>query len=174
MFDHLASSASPSTATHWIVGAGVIALAVVAVPSFGIPVALAAASYGVVKMTNPRKILRGHRLSREQQHRAGLILGAIVLTVGIIYSAADYSLQLAHGLEHKLHHAIGAAYAQGEIRVGEVFTACRGIVCASATIVQPATAKTLGIARLGGFAIHDDNLFGWRQPAEHADARALR
>jgi hypothetical protein len=172
MFDQLASSASHGITAHRVVGIGVVALATLAAPSFGIPIALAAASYGIVKFSSPHKVLRGHHLSPAQQHRAGLILGATVLAVGTVYSATDFSLQLAHQLEYNLHQAISAAYAHGDIKPGEIFTACRGIICARATIIQPATPRTLGIARLGGFAVHDDTVFGWRRPMEQAEASA--
>jgi hypothetical protein len=151
--------------------AGVTALGAAAIgcPMVGVPLALGMAAYAAIRMSKPHAIVRGRTLSPRQQRRAAAIIGGGMLGIAALTGTLIYSLELANSLEHRLHHNIEAAYDQAEPQVGQVFEECKLFACARATIAQPSTPKTLGIARLNGFALHTQSLYHWRNPAAQTE-----
>lgn len=129
----------------------------------GIPLACAALAYVVTVMTGPQNILRGRTLSPGQQRRAALIVAAAMLAFAGLCSGAVYGIQLANTLEQRLRDEIDVQRTRGELTVGQSFEECAPLACARATIVQLPGRGAVGIARLGGFAMHDQKMFGWQK-----------
>ena len=153
-------------------GVTTVGLAVVGCPIIGVPLALGIAAYAAIMFSKPHRIIRGRILAPRQHRRAAAIIGGGVLGTASLAGALVHGLELANTFEHRLHHRIEAAYDHGEPRVGQVFEECQLFACARATIAQPATPGTLGIARLDGFALHYQSLYHWREAAVRPEAAA--
>jgi hypothetical protein len=160
-------------------GAWAMMLVVVAVvagftgPAVAAPVVLALVVYVAIKLSRPDKILRGQTLSPARQRRIAALVAGATLGVAALLSGAASTLKLAATLELRLRNRIETAEVQGTVRAGSTFIECERIVCAQATILQiPTSDHILGIARLTGFALHDEALYGWRgRPAPALQTR---
>ena len=66
---------------------------------------------------------------------------------------------------HAVEDPIGEAAERGIEHVkaiaAELFEACEVVACAQARIIQLTTPHTMGIARLSGFALHDQTIYAW-------------
>lgn len=146
----------------WIIGAIALVLgAAVEFPVFGVPVAVAAATYTWVRLSKPHKVLRGRTLSPHQQRRAAVIGAAAMLGVGLLFSGTLCALHLANTLERQLQESLKAAYRSGELSPGQLVEECR-LACARAVVVETPALNTPGIAKLNGYAIHDELIYEWR------------
>jgi len=143
--------------------AAVAAAASLMLPLVGVPLALACASYGGIKLLKPHKVIRGRVLSELQHHRVAVVAGAAILGVAAGCSAIIYGLEVAGRLEHQLRVRIDIARDAGGLAVGTSFSECEEVLCAGATIVQIPADKILGVAKLSGFTLHRDTLFGWQK-----------
>lgn len=154
-----------SSATGKIVPIAVAlaAAASLKLPLIGIPLALACLAYGGIKLLKPHKIVRGRVLSELQHHRVAVVTGAAILGIAAACSTVIYGLGVAGRLEHQLRVDIDHARDRGGLQVGERFSECEEVVCATATIVQLPAERMLGVARLRGFTLHPDTLFGWHK-----------
>jgi hypothetical protein len=156
-------------ATARLVAAGKLAAIAAAaaasltVPLVGVPLALAFLAYGGIKLLAPHKVLRGRVLSELQHHRVAVVAGAAILGVAAACSTLIYGLGVAAQLEHRLRVDIDHARDLGGLQAGQTFRECEQVICASATIVQLPTNRTLGVARLEGMTLHPDTLFGWHK-----------
>jgi hypothetical protein len=132
----------------------------------GVPLACAALVYVVTVMAGPQRLLRGRLLSPAQQQRAALIVAAAMLAFTGLCSAAVYGIQLANTLEQRLRDEIDVQRTRGELTIGQSFQECAPVACAEATIVQLPSRRAVGIARLSGFAMHEQKVFGWHKSAQ--------
>jgi hypothetical protein len=169
----LAQTRASRHQTAWLLAVvGVLAaLAALAHPAAGIPAAAGVAAFAAVRLSQPDKILRGRTLSPSGRRRAAALAGLGMLALAGLLSGAAAALQAALALELRLRTQIEAAQTQGEVRLGGKFEACAPIACARATVIRLPHGHTLGLARMGGFALHDEAPFGWRGAAANA-ARA--
>jgi hypothetical protein len=151
---------------------GVVAIAGFAGPAVAIPVIPAAVVHAAIKLSKPDKILRGQVLSPARQRRIAALVAGAMLGVAALFSGAASTLKLAATLELRLRDRIETAEAQGAARAGSTFRECERMVCAQATILQIPTGHILGIARLSGFALRDEALYGWRGPLPRRPAPA--
>src|SRR5438270_4625395 len=159
-----ASILSPirSRGTAWAAASvTVIAAAVFTCPIFGIPLALGVTAYGVIKFSKPHTIVRGRILSRRQHQRAAVTVGAGILAVAALFSAGIRAVELANLLEARLCDRLEVSHRKGELAIEQTLQECEQLACARATIVQLATHSALGIAKLSGFVMHDQSLYGW-------------
>lgn len=145
----------------WLL-APVAAAAGLALPPVGIPIIAGLAVYAGITFSRPDRILRGRTLSPSRQRRIAVLAGGAMLGFAASFSGAASALKLAAALELRLRDQIEAAQDAGTARAGRTFRECERIVCAQATIIQPPTSRTLGIAKLSGFALHDEAPYGWR------------
>jgi hypothetical protein len=157
----------------WLLLFLVVVVAGFAGPAVVVPVLLAAVVYAAIKLSRPDKILRGQTLSPARQRRIAALVAGGMLGLAALFSGAASTLKLAAALELRLRDQIEAAEVQGTAHAGSTFIECERVVCAEATILQIPTADhILGIARLSGFALHDEALYGWRgRPAPAPQAR---
>jgi hypothetical protein len=149
-----------------------VAVAGVAGPAVAGPVIVAAIVYAAIKLSRPDKILRGQTLSPARQRRLAALAAGVMLGIAALFSGTASALKLAASLEARLRDRIEIADVQGATRAGSTFRECEQLVCAEATIFQIPTDHTLGIARLSGFALHDEAAYGWRGVAAHRPAPA--
>jgi len=154
--------------------AGVTAIIAAALtyPIMGVPVALGACMYASVKLCKPNMIVRGRSLSPPQHQRAAVMMGAGILVIAASIGLALYGLKLANTLEQRLCWEVEAAYERGALKAGKIFEECQQLVCAQATVVQPATRSRLGIVRLSGFAVHNQSVYGWHNPVRPIETAA--
>lgn len=145
----------------WIAGLSATAGVGFGFPLAGVPLALGLAAYAAIASCRPDRILRGRRLSPWQQRRAAVLTGGLILLGSTAFSSAIYGVALAGRLEHRLQQDAALGYRRGGLRLGQVFEACEVLVCARARIIQLTTPRTLGIARLSGFALHDQTIYAW-------------
>jgi hypothetical protein len=146
----------------WI--AGGIALVLVAaleLPIFGVPLAVAVATYTSIRLSKPYAVLRGRTLSASQQQRAALIGAAALLGLGGVFSWTVYGFRLANILEHRLQDSLRDAQSRGELRPGQLFEEC-DLVCAQAIVIEIPAYNSPGIAKLNGYALHDRLIYQWR------------
>jgi len=129
----------------------------------GVPLALGVAGYLTISLSKPNRIVRGRSLSVTQHRRAALIVGSVVFGIAALFSATLAGFDLSAKLEAELYDSIEIAAADGSLRLGATLAQCDGFACARATIVKLATFRTLGLAQLHGFAMHDVRAYGWRQ-----------
>ena len=146
----------------WMAGAGAV-FASVELPRVGIPLVLAWATYGWMRLLKPYMIVRGRTLSRLQQQHAAGITAAAVLAIAIACSSVVYGLDVAGSLEQQLHDRIEHS-SRTSVHSGDTFRECEVFVCAGATIVQAPAGKMLGVAKLSGFTLHYTALYGWQNP----------
>jgi hypothetical protein len=161
-FANTRSLAPVAAVTVLVVTAGLGA----AWPEIGAPVAFAAAGYAVISLMSPGRIVRGRNLSPSQQHRAALAVAAMLLLVAGLASTAVHGLRLANTLEQRLRDEIDVVRTRGALRLGQNFEECAQLLCARARIVQLPSRRAVGIARLSGFARHDERVFGWRKSGQ--------
>ncbi len=157
--------------TLWLLIAAAAAIAAatgLASPPIGIPMIVGIAAYAGIAVSRPDKILRGQTLSPSRQRRAAAIAGLGMLALTASFSGAASALRLAALLELRLRDQIETALASGTAQPGRTFRECERVVCAQATIIQLPTGHTLGIARLSGFALHDETPYGWRSATARA------
>lgn len=148
----------------WIAGLSATAGAGFGFPLAGVPLALGLAAYAAIRACRPDRILRGRRLSSWQHHRAAVLTGGLILVGSATFNLTIYGIALAGRLEHRLQQDAALGYRRGELRLGQVFEACEAVACARARIIQLTTPRTLGIARLSGFALHDQTIYAWPGP----------
>ncbi|HJU15189.1 MAG TPA: hypothetical protein VJ770_01855 [Stellaceae bacterium] len=158
----------------WLAGLSATAGVGYGFPLAGIPLALGLAAYAAIRSCRPDHVLRGRWLSPFQHHRAAVVGGGLILLGSALFSLTIYSLTLAGRLEHRLQQDAALGFQRGELKVGQAFEACEGLACAQARIIQLATARTLGIARLSGFAMHDQTIYAWPSPTRAALSRILQ
>jgi hypothetical protein len=170
---HLAPNRISRHQTLWTLAAvAAAAAASLGRPLIGAPLTVGVIVYSLIRLSKPDKILRGQILSPLQHRRAAAIIGGVMLAVASLYSGALAGLELAASHEHRLHEQIEAALGAGAMRVGETFEACERFLCTRATVTQLATKNTLGLAKLSGFAMHDETAFGWRNSTARTSNRA--
>ena len=145
----------------WIAGLSATAGMGFGCPLAGVPLALGLAAYAVIRSCRSDRILRGRRLSPRQHQRAAVLAGWLILAGSAAFSLTIYGVALAGRLEYRLQQDAALGYRQGELRLGQVLEACEAVACAQAQIVQLSTPRTLGIARLSGFALHDQTIYAW-------------
>ena len=145
------------------------AAASLVLPLVGIPLAFGLAGYLTISLSKPDKVVRGRTLSMAQHRRAAFIVGGAVFAIATLCSATLAGLDLAAGLEAQLYDRIETGAGAGALQLGETLQVCRGLACARATVVRLATSKTLGLAELHGFTVHDLRIFGWRRPIARAE-----
>ncbi len=148
----------------WAAGLSATAGVGVGFPPAGIPLALGLAAYAAIRACRPDRILRGRRLSPFQHHRAAVLAGGLILACSAPFSLTIYGIAFAGRLEHRLQQDATFGYRHGELKLGQVFEACAALACARARIIQLTTARTLGIARLSGFVLHDEIVYAWPSP----------
>lgn len=149
----------------WIAGLSATAGAGFGCPLAGVPLVLGLAAYAAIRSCRPDRILRGRRLPPWRQRRAAALMGLLILTGSAAFSVTIYGVALAGRLEGRLQQDAALGYRRGELRLGEALKACEALVCARARIIQMATPHTLGIARLSGFALHDQTIYAWPGPS---------
>jgi hypothetical protein len=149
--------------------AAIAAAASLALPPVGVPLALGVAGYLTICFSKPNKVLRGCTLSAAQHRRTAIVAGSAVFGVAALFSATLAGVDLAARLESQLCSRIEIAVGAGTLKLGETLQQCEKFTCARATIVRLATYRTLGIAKLGGFAMHDVRAYGWRQPTARSN-----
>jgi hypothetical protein len=140
-----------------------VAVASLVLPLVGIPLALACLAYAGIKRLAPHRVIRGRVLSELQQHRVAIIAGAAILGVAAGCSTVIFGLGVAGRLEHQLRVDIDHARDVGDLKASATFRECEEVMCATATIVQLPTNRTLGVAKLSGMTLHPDTLFGWHK-----------
>jgi hypothetical protein len=140
-----------------------VAAAGVASPLLGVPLALGVAGYLTISLSKPNSIVRGRSLSVTQHRRTAIIVGSVVFGIAALLSTTLAGFDLAARLEAQLYERIEIAAGDGSLKLGETLAQCDGFACARATIVKLATSRTLGLAQLHGFAMHDARAYGWRQ-----------
>lgn len=145
----------------WIAGLSATAGVGFGCPLAGVPLALGLAAYAAISSCRPDRVLRGRRLLPGQQRRAALVMGGLILFGSALFSLTLYGIALADRLEHRLQQDAAVDYRRGELRLGQVFEACEVAACAQARIIQLTTPHTMGIARLSGFALHDQTIYAW-------------
>ena len=148
----------------WIAGLSATAGVGFGFPLAGVPLALGVAAYAAIRSCRPDRILRGRRLSPWQHHRAAVLAGGLILACSALFSLTIYGIAVAGRLECRLQQDAALGYRQGTLKVGQVFEACEALACARARILQLTTPRTLGIARLSGFAMHDEVVYAWPSP----------
>lgn len=141
-----------------------VAAACLAPPLVGVPLALGVVGYLTISLSKPNRIVRGRSLSVTQHRRAAILVGGAVFAIAALLSATLAGFDLAVRLEAQLYERIEIAAGDGSLKFGETFAQCEGFACARATILKLATSRTLGLAQLHGFAMHDVRAYGWRQP----------
>jgi hypothetical protein len=146
-----------------------VSAASLALPLVGVPLALGLTGYLTISLSKPNKVLRGRNLSMPQHRRAAIIVGGTVFGIAALLSATLAGLDLATQLEAQLCERIEIAAGAGSLKLGETLAQCEGLACARATIVKLATFRTLGLAQLHGFAMHDVRAYGRRQSAGRAN-----
>lgn len=134
-------------------------------PEIGLPVAFAAAGYAAISLLSPVRIVRGRVLTPRAQHRAALLVAGVLLAIVGAGEGLVHGCDLAKMLEQRLRDEIDVARTGGQLRLGQDFQECAQLVCARARIVQLPSAHAVGVARLSGFAWHDERVFGWRKAA---------
>ena len=132
-------------------------------PLVGVPLALGVTGYLTISLSKPNRIVRGRSLSVTQHRRTAIIVGSVVFGIAALFSAILAGFDLAVRLESQLFDRIEIATGDGSLKFGETLVQCEGFACARATIVKLATFRTLGLAQLHGFAMHDVRAYGWRQ-----------
>jgi hypothetical protein len=140
-----------------------VAAAGLAPPLVGVPLALGVAGYLTISLSKPNRIVRGRCLSVTQHRRTAIIVGSVVFGIAALFSATLAGFDLAIRLEAQLYDRIEIAAGSRSLELGETLAQCEGFACARATIVKLATFRTLGLAQLHGFAMHDVRAYGWRQ-----------
>jgi hypothetical protein len=131
-----------------------VSAASLALPLVGVPLALGLTGYLTISLSKPNRIVRGRSLSVTQHRRTA---------IAALFSATLAGFDLAVRLEAQLCDRIEIAAGAGSLKLGETLAQCEGFACARATVVKLATFRTLGLARLHGFAMHDVRAYGWRQ-----------
>jgi hypothetical protein len=149
----------------WIAGLSATAGASFGYPLAGVPLALGLAAYAAIRSCRPDGILRGRRLSPWQHRRAAALAGGLILVGSAAFSLTIYGIALAGRLEHRLQQDAVLDYRRGALRLGQVFEACEAVACARARIIRLTTPRTLGIARLSGFALHDQMIYSGPGPS---------
>ncbi len=157
----------PASSRLALVAAG--AAASLVLPLVGVPLAFGLAGYLTISLSKPDKVVRGRTLSMAQHRRAALVVGAAVFAIAALCSATLAGLDLAARLEAQLYDRIETGADAGVLQLGDTLQVCQGFACARATVIKLATSKTLGLAELHGFALHDLRIFGWRRPAARAE-----
>jgi len=142
--------------------AAAAAVASLFLPLVGVPLAFGLAGYLTISLSKPDKVLRGRTLSATQHRRAAIVVGGSVFAVAVLFNATLTGLDLANRLEARLCDRVETG--AGALQIGDTLQVCEGLACARATVTKLATSKTLGLAELHGFAVHDLRIFGWRQP----------
>lgn len=148
----------------WVAGMSATATIGFEYPLAGVPLALGLAAYAAICSCRPDEVLRGRTLSPWQHRRAALVMGGLILLCAAAFSLTIYGVHLAGQLEHRLQRDAALGYRRGELRMGQVIEACEALACARARIIQMTGAHTLGIARLSGFALHDETIYAWPSP----------
>jgi hypothetical protein len=155
--------ASPRLAAIAAVAA-VAAVMGLALPRLGVPPALGLVGYLAIRLSKPNQLLRRRGLSAAQHRRAAIIVGSLMFAGAALFSATLAGLDLADRLQSRLDQGIASAEDAGDLKLGETLQQCEEIACARATIVELATARSLGLAKLRGFAVDGLHAYGWRQP----------
>jgi hypothetical protein len=140
-----------------------VSAASLARPLVGVPLALGLTGYLTISLSKPNRIVRGRCLSVTQHRRTAIIVGSVVFAIAALFSATLAGFDLAVRLEAQLYDRIEIAAGDGSLKLGETLAQCEGFACARATIVKLASFRTLGLAQLHGFAMHDVRAYGWRQ-----------
>src|SRR5271167_2475532 len=140
-----------------------VSAASLALPLVGVPLALGLTGYLTISLSKPNRIVRGRSLSVTQHRRTAIIVGSVVFGIAALFSATLAGFDLAVRLEAQLCERIEIAAGAGSLKLGETLAQCEGFACARATIVKLATFRTLGLAQLHGFTMHDVRAYGWRQ-----------
>ncbi len=143
-----------------------VAAASLALPLVGVPPALGVAGYLTIRLSKPNQVRRGRVLSAAQQRRAAIVVGSAVFGIAALFSGSIAGLDLAARLESRLHDQLETFGAT--LKLGDTRWECEKFACASATVIKPATDKTLGIAELHGFALNEMHAYGWRQRAQQS------
>jgi hypothetical protein len=135
-----------------------------ALPRLGVPPALGLVGYLAIRLSKPNPMPRRRTLSAAQHRRAAIIVGSLVFAGAALFSATLAGLDLAGRLQSQLYQRIARAEDAGDLKLGETLQQCEEFACARATIVELATARSLGLAKLRGFAVDDLHAYGWRPP----------
>jgi hypothetical protein len=142
----------------WAIAAvAAVAAGAIGFPIFGVALALGIVTYAAIKMSKPHAIIRGRILSPRQHHRVAVIVAGGILGITALFSGTLCALDLANGLENRLHDALRDAHRKGELTPGQIFEECE-LACAQARVTKLSTPNTLGIAKLSGFALHDHTI----------------
>ena len=96
-----------------------------------------------------------------QSHRTAIIVGCCMLGIAAFFSGTVLTMELANTLERRLDDSLKSAHSRGELKQGQTFEECE-LACAQAVIVELPTRNTPGIAKLTGFAMHDQTIYHWR------------
>jgi hypothetical protein len=132
-------------------------------PIVGIPLVLGIATYAAIILRKPNQIIRGRFLSLRQQCRAAVIAAGGITAVAALSSGMLVAIDLATVLEHRLRNALAITHSRGELKPGQILAECQTLVCAQATVIKLATPSTFGIAKLNGFAMHDQAVYHWHE-----------
>ncbi len=131
-------------------------------PIVGVPLALGIGSYAAIKLSKPHQIVRGRTLSPSQHQRVALNTAVGITGIAALLSGTLVAVDLANVLEHRLHDALAISHSRGELQLGQILDECQSLVCARATVIKLATPATFGIAKLNGFALHEQTIYRWR------------
>ncbi len=172
MVEIAGSAISKPGGTRWAVIAAIVAIMVasLALPRVGVPLGFGVAGYLTIRLSKPNQVLRRRVLSAAQHRRAAVVVGGATFAVATLFSATIAGLDLAARLEAQLCDRLETERAK--LRLGETVRQCEEFACVSATVIKPATDKTLGIAELHGFALTEMHAYGWRQaPNQSSEVR---
>jgi hypothetical protein len=146
----------------WTVAVIAAAAGAVEFPVVGIPLALGIATYAAIRLSKPHQILRGRNLSPTQHRRAAVIAAVGISGMAALSSGTVVAIDLAKLIENRLNDALAISHRSGELKLGQIFDECQSLVCARATVIKLATPSTFGIAKLNGFALHEQTIYHWR------------
>jgi hypothetical protein len=143
-------------------------------PMVGVPLALGVAAYAAIRLSKPHKIIRGRSLSPRQHRRAAVIAAGGMAGIAALSSGTIAAVDLANMLEHRLHDALAITHCRGALVPGQVLAECQSLVCAQATVVKLATPSTFGMAKLSGFALHEQTVYPWRTASGQSESSSAQ
>ena len=152
--------------------AAVAAAAGLALPRVGVPPALGLVGYLAIRLSKPNRLLRRRTLSVAQHRRAAIIVGSVVFAGRRAVQRNARRSRSRRPPAVPIYHRIASAADAGDLKLGETLQQCEEFACARATIVELASARTLGLAKLRGFAVDDLHAYGWRQPVLRSHAQS--
>ena len=146
----------------WTMAVIATAVGAVCLPIVGVPLALGIATYALIRVCKPHQIVRGRTFSPRQHQRAAVIAAGGMAGIAALLSGTLVAVDLASVIEHRLHDALAISHSSGELKLGQILDECQSLVCARATVIKLATPTTFGIAKLNGFALHEQTIYHWR------------